>query len=78
MPCTYNCNGERIARAVRENRVVILAGSTGFGKSTQVPQFLLEEEEEEEEEEENDPIDGGDGDNNPCCPPDGISEQQRQ
>ena len=69
-------HGEGIACTVHKNRVVILAGSMGSGKSTQVLQFLLEEEEEEEEED--DPIDGGGGDDNPCCPPDGISEQRRQ
>jgi hypothetical protein len=71
---------EWIARAMHENRVVILVGSTGSGKSTEVLQFLLEEKEEKEEkeEEEDDPIAGGSGDsNNPCRPPDGIWEQRR-
>ena len=78
-PCTYDCNGERIACPVHENEVVILAWSAGSGKLTQVPQFFLEdkEEEEEEEEEEDDPIDGGGGDNDRRRPPDGISEQQQ-
>lgn len=33
---------QRIVEAVRENRVVVLAGETGSGKTTQVPQFLYE------------------------------------
>lgn len=32
---------ERIVGAVAENPVVVIAGDTGCGKSTQVPQFLL-------------------------------------
>ena len=67
-------HGERIAHAVRKNRVVILAGLTGSSKLTQVPQFLLEDEEEEEEEDN--PIDGGGGNNDPRCLPDGILEQR--
>ena len=66
---------ERIARAMHENGVVILAGLTGSGKSMQVPQFLLEEKEEEED----DPIDGGGGGSgDPSRPPDGIWEQRRR
>ena len=70
---------ERIAHAVRKNGVVILAGSMGSGKLTQVLQFLLEEEEKKEEKED-DPIDGGGGGgrDDPCRPPDGISEQRRR
>ena len=34
---------EEVLRMVRENQVVVLQGDTGCGKTTQVPQFLLEE-----------------------------------
>ncbi|GAB0088574.1 probable ATP-dependent RNA helicase DHX34 [Sergentomyia squamirostris] len=33
---------EEIVQAVKENQVVIIAGDTGCGKSTQIPQFLHE------------------------------------
>jgi len=73
---------------MHENEVVILAGSTGSVKSTQVLQFLLEEKEgegrrrkekEEKEEKVDDPIGGGGGGSgDPCGPHDGIWEQRRQ
>eukprot|EP00971_Amphidinium_carterae_P028813 567191-Amphidinium_carterae.1 len=34
---------ERIQSAVRDNPVIVIEGDTGCGKSTQVPQFLLED-----------------------------------
>ena len=34
---------DTLARAVRDNRVVVVCGETGCGKSTQLPQFLLED-----------------------------------
>jgi ATP-dependent helicase HrpA len=33
---------EEIIRAIKENSVVIIAGETGSGKTTQIPKFLLE------------------------------------
>jgi energy-coupling factor transporter ATP-binding protein EcfA2 len=35
------CCREQILTAVRNENVVIIAGDTGCGKSTQVPQYLL-------------------------------------
>ena len=43
---------EKIIDSVRENKVIVLCGTTGCGKSTQVPQFLLEHEEAQEEMQE--------------------------
>jgi len=41
MPITFR--EEEVRRTVRENRVTIICGGTGCGKSTQVPQYLLDE-----------------------------------
>ncbi|KAG0238761.1 hypothetical protein BGW42_002627 [Actinomortierella wolfii] len=34
---------EQLVKAVRDNRVVIVCGETGCGKTTQVPQFILDD-----------------------------------
>ncbi|KAK5851607.1 hypothetical protein PBY51_023149 [Eleginops maclovinus] len=34
---------EEIVRVIRENRVVLVVGETGSGKTTQIPQFLLDD-----------------------------------
>ncbi|XP_041811123.1 3'-5' RNA helicase YTHDC2-like [Chelmon rostratus] len=38
----YECQGE-IVQLIRENRVVLVVGETGSGKTTQIPQFLLDD-----------------------------------
>uniref|UniRef100_A0A182RT96 Probable ATP-dependent RNA helicase spindle-E n=1 Tax=Anopheles funestus TaxID=62324 RepID=A0A182RT96_ANOFN len=40
---TIHQSKEQILKAIRENPVVVLQGATGCGKTTQVPQYLLEE-----------------------------------
>ncbi|XP_022155283.1 DExH-box ATP-dependent RNA helicase DExH8 isoform X2 [Momordica charantia] len=35
---------ERIVEKIRQNRVTLIVGETGCGKSSQIPQFLLEED----------------------------------
>lgn len=44
-PCLNNLllSRELILDHVRESQVVLIAGETGCGKTTQVPQYLLEE-----------------------------------
>ncbi|CAI7774394.1 unnamed protein product, partial [Closterium sp. NIES-53] len=34
---------ERLLQAVRSNQVVVVSGETGCGKTTQLPQYLLED-----------------------------------
>ena len=40
MPCMRR---QQIMDAVEGNQIVLIAGATGCGKSTQVPQYILEE-----------------------------------
>lgn len=40
----------RVLEALQRHRVVVIAGETGSGKSTQIPQFILEEVLGKEEE----------------------------
>lgn len=37
----FCCNRDEIVNAVQENRVILIAGDTGCGKSTQIPQYVL-------------------------------------
>uniref|UniRef100_A0A182N759 ATP-dependent RNA helicase spindle-E n=1 Tax=Anopheles dirus TaxID=7168 RepID=A0A182N759_9DIPT len=40
---TIHASKQNIVRAIRDNPVVVLQGMTGCGKTTQVPQYLLED-----------------------------------
>ena len=33
---------EEIIRAIQENQIVVIAGETGSGKTTQIPKFLID------------------------------------
>ena len=33
---------EKVIKTVRENQIVVLVGETGSGKTTQIPQFMVE------------------------------------
>ena len=37
------CCRDQIVAAVRSHQVILLAGETGCGKTTQVPQYILED-----------------------------------
>ena len=40
---TFPCCREQIVEAIRSHQVILLAGETGCGKTTQIPQYILED-----------------------------------